>query len=1257
MPDTRGHSLLPAIPLSNQEQQWLAGLPPLRIGFDTDAAPYSFTDASGHPAGLSVDFATRLAARLGMTLVFVPYAGAQEGLELLREQHVSLLAAVNPAQLGSGRLVSAAAYYEAPLIAVTADGRSVFREAGGTERQRLLFDSQAVGAQQLAPLFPKAELIPASSTAEGLQALTAGVGEAFVGDRAQTERLLRQVCADRVRTITPLGLRHSMAMGFAPSVHALAPLVERALASLTPTERQTVRSRWLATSAVAQASWTAVLRRLWPALATLLAALAVLGTAYHRLRREVARRIHSEQALARQLAFNQALLRAVPYPLVAKDNDNRLIAANSGYESLAGQPLAAMLGKRSTEIGAFNAQLDARFEALSAQAIADRRSRHEEFTFIDRHQMQRSMLYWLTPFGEAATVDRAHADDEPSCGSRFGDKTDGIAKADGIANRSRLGFTDAPSARGGILAALVDISDVRNAEARARLSERRLREITSNLPAVVYKLRRAADGELSFLYVGGNPLPLFGLTDEQMMCDERAAFAVVNVQDQPRLLDALRVAAGSQSGFDIEFRVNASGGERWVQSRGAFSATVDGDAQWDGYWIDTTQAHRQAEALDEARHRAEAASAAKARFLATMSHEIRTPLANQISLLELLATTPLDARQAVMVRTAQTEARSLLQILGDVLDFSRIEAGHLTLACNPIDLRQVIEDVCATFSAGIAERGLGFSVMIEPEVATTVLGDALRIRQILLNLLGNATRFTPAGHIRVQVAVVSAAGEGECIELSVSDTGIGIESSELERVLEPFVQARDSAGRQLGGTGLGLSICRELVALMAGRFELTSRPGAGTTARVRLPLPIVQREPVVLPTLAGYRACVLVDCPELAARLTDILLRLGLQIVGRPTNEPDKTPDIAFIDEAAAAPSYVRHQVRVVPRALAGGFALTLGTNASPDSEPSDRAGEDVATLSACPMLTSAVRALCESVLLARPDLPAVAIDASAVFTTVGASQPAVLGGMRMLGVPSLPVLVAEDQVPSLVVIREQLSTLGYPYVEVHDGADALDALHRDAFAMLLTDCQMPGMDGPSLARRWREEEGRRAESGGTRRLPIIGITANSLACDLAGYRASGMDEVLVKPVSLTQLAEVMARHLPSPDTEPPATQGDDLLTTLRETYGSDNTITELLEASMSTLAQLHAALRASTDAKALRRHLHDLAALAHLTGYRPAIDATDHWRTCLRTEDQALSGWACRPPGFDRMLKTFAHCLHDAWLMLGKTTQLARDK
>jgi two-component system sensor histidine kinase EvgS len=242
--------------------------------------------------------------------------------------------------------------------------------------------------------------------------------------------------------------------------------------------------------------------------------------------------------------------------------------------------------------------------------------------------------------------------------------------------------------------------------------------------------------------------------------------------------------------------------------------------------------------LAAARDAAEAASRAKDDFLAMMSHEIRTPMNGVLGLVEVFENTPLNPDQSQMLGMIQDSASALLQILDDLLDYSKIEAGRLTIESMPIDIRKLVDSAVGLLAGRAHEKGLRVRVDVAPGIAASLRGDSVRLRQVLFNLLSNAIKFTMKGEVALAMNLVNTDCGVQTIELSVEDTGIGIADDVQARLFEPFVQAESSTTRRFGGTGLGLTICRKLVALMGGTLDLKSRLGSGTTMTVRLKMPV-----------------------------------------------------------------------------------------------------------------------------------------------------------------------------------------------------------------------------------------------------------------------------------------------------------------------------------------------------------------------------------------------------------------------------------
>lgn len=371
-----------------------------------------------------------------------------------------------------------------------------------------------------------------------------------------------------------------------------------------------------------------------------------------------------------------------------------------------------------------------------------------------------------------------------------------------------------------------------------RCIEKRLAKVTDNLPAVVYQLRRTPDGTFSFPFIAGDMPSMFGTTAEEAIRNERHLFSLVHPDDQPLLRQSLELASQSLDNFAFDLRTKSTEGWRWIRSRGRLHESDHGTLLWSGFWIDITEARAQSEALVEAKAEAERAAAAKAEFLATMSHEIRTPMSGVLGMLEVLSHTGLDGEQQHVLETIEDSAQMLRQIIDDILDFSKIEAGALALEATPIDLRNVLDNAQQMLSSQAASKRLRITNHIDASLAPAHLADGIRLRQILFNLLSNAIKFTEHGGVTIILSVLHESAEGQRLQLSVIDTGIGISDEQKERLFRPFSQAEVSTQRQYGGTGLGLSICRRLVDMMGGEIELDSKPYQGTRVDVTLTLPI-----------------------------------------------------------------------------------------------------------------------------------------------------------------------------------------------------------------------------------------------------------------------------------------------------------------------------------------------------------------------------------------------------------------------------------
>jgi two-component system sensor histidine kinase EvgS len=424
---------------------------------------------------------------------------------------------------------------------------------------------------------------------------------------------------------------------------------------------------------------------------------------------------------------------------------------------------------------------------------------------------------------------------------------------------------------------------------RRRL-EQRLVEVTDNLPAIVYQARRDSDGRITFPYITGDLQTMFGVSASEVMADQTRLAEQIDTRDRDAVSRAMAKAARDFSALDMEFRTSPHGVVRWVRSRALPYAAADGAVMWSGYWVDVTEARAQADALDAAKSDAERATAAKSNFLATMSHEIRTPMSGVLGMVEALSHTGLDGEQRRIIGVIEDSAQMLRQILDDILDYSRIEAGALPLEPQPVALRSLLDNVQQLLSPQASSKGLALSLDVEPGVAPQHLVDGMRLRQIVFNLLSNAIKFTNSGAVGITLGVDRDDDVAQTLRLTVTDTGIGISPEQRERLFKPFAQADVAITRHYGGTGLGLSICQRLVGLMRGRLDMHSVPGEGTRVSVLLTLPRVPGEEAeqdeqrpgtevapLPPGQARRRVLVVEDHPTNQALMRWRLQQLGLQ--------------------------------------------------------------------------------------------------------------------------------------------------------------------------------------------------------------------------------------------------------------------------------------------------------------------------------------------------------------------------------------------
>jgi PAS domain S-box-containing protein len=1067
--------------LSTDELNWLSTHDTFRLGHDSAWPPVEYRDKEGKYAGISSGYIDAVSNRLGVSIQAVPGINWSSAIEKIKVGELDVLSAVARTPEREAFLNFTKPYITIPMIIATHKDGGLIADISDLEGKTVGVVPGYASTELLRTHHPSLKLVEMADIAETLQALSTGKIEAVVESLWSISYEKDRLELDNIKIAAPTPYNYELSMGVRKDWPELVPILDKALSSLDKQETTAIKNAWMAVQVKFGHDMKSIL--IWAIPAGISAILIILFIVAwnRRLGTEIIERKAAEEELRQsreafhqQKEMLQTVLLSLTQGVSAFDKDLKLTVWNERFKSLRGYPDNLLkVGADFSDFMRFDAERKEFGEGDVEEAV---REKMELARGFPKHNMEQQM-----PGGRCLEV------------------------------------KGGPISGGGIVTTYTDITERKRAEEKLSFTQY---AVDTTVDPVFW----INPVDASLKYVNDAACEMLGYSREELLKmhlpDVDKNFTEQKIEEIGAALqvqNSMNFETSQQTidGRDVNVLVSVNMAD--YLDRQLLIANVK----------DISELKEVENQLREARDAAEDATKAKANFLSAMSHEIRTPMNGVVGMIDLLRESRLDEDQLQMVETVKSSAYSLLTIINDILDFSKIEAGKLDLEEIPISIADAVEGVGEALAVTARNKNIQLCVYVDHDIPDGVIGDQVRLRQIIFNLGGNAIKFTEQGKVLIRADRLSSDDDNKAvIRLQVIDDGIGIPEAAQKSLFQAFSQVEASTTRRFGGTGLGLSICQRLTELMGGEIGVESVEGEGSTFHVTVTLPIAEEHKLRSDgeDLEGLRVLLALGDPELRILTPRYLEHWSARtkVIDQMTDVKDvalvaiKDGDpfdvivvgsswviedqIALIEELSADEN-ISAKFVVACRHRSRKARKELGNTVYVDADPMQRG--------------ALIRGVAVAVGRASPDIEYNDSDI--------AKDPGKAPSVEEAAAKGQLILLAEDNLTNQNVIKRQLDVLGYAVEIANDGVEALELMKTRSYAILLSDCHMPNMDGFDLTKTVRQRD-----VSTTDHLPIIAVTASVMKEEIDNCFSCGMDDYLMKPLEMDKLRAMLRKWMPT---------------------------------------------------------------------------------------------------------------------------------